>query len=988
MAWYKTGSITCTNGATSVTGTGTRFAANARVGDGLRGLDGEWYEIVNIASETTLGIYPAYAGPTGTGTNYMIAPLQGYNKESADRLRGITDGLADIKDDVAAAEAAASEAETSAANAKASETIVANDAAEATASKNAALISQNAAKASETNAKTSETNAKASETAALASKNDAAASQTAAGTSATNAANSATAALASQNAAKTSETNAKTSETNAKASETTVAASATAAANSATTASTAATNATTANNAAQAAKTSAETFKGQAAASQTAALASENKAKAWADNAVDTPVETGKYSAKHWASKAADSAAQAGAAIGTRLNSIATAVMAVNDMLIADTTTTMTKIATGALGRTFLGLANDAAGMQAARAAIGLGNVATENVVPLNKGGTGAQDAATARTNLGLGTAATADVTVSTNDGTQGRVLRVGDHGVGSILSAVINLKATEIDDIATSGTYFVIVADGQGSAPINGNGYIVTKVYSPGLQAQEWIGAFSNARWIRTKVNSTWTAWLPVLTQGSYGLGMTGTPTLADLTEQWNSGFYIVPANAPGLPDGIAAKGGVFLALRVNFGILLEMDAGSTRRMYQGARGGNTGGITWRQVLSIGDYGIGGNFATISDNNANNLTQTSNYLTTSATVGSPGYTGGPMAGQQGYLSHYQHSNPLYATQEWYVLSTPVRRFTRAKHNGTWYDWVELLSRDNGVDLTNNQDIGGIKTLTGAQLRFRSPTAGLWMSDSSVTTRNDIWMVLNGNSLQFQQRVNGFGGTGGTSPLVIDLGNSLFRVGQPIVPVADNAGYTVGTANYRFNTVYATTGTINTSDAREKTAVAEFTADETNAAKQISKEIGVYKWLQSVQDKGVDARFHIGLTVQRAIEIMETNNLDPFAYGFICYDQWDAVNEISHVERRGYTYTVIDEETGERSIIMENVIEEGNSFPDTGVFWEYTHDETVVTVPGSPGGDRYSFRYDELNMFIAAGLNANQEALEARLAAIEAQLNA
>ena len=182
MAWYKTGSISVVNGATSVTGIDTKFASNTRVGDGFRGPDGEWYEIVNIASETTLGIYPGYQGPTVSASpNYMVAPLQGYNKESADRLRAITDQFKDLDAEVAAAAASAA-----------------------------------AAKTSETNSKTSETNSKTSETNALASKNAAANSATAADTSKTAAAASQTAAGNSATAASTSAANALTEANRAK----------------------------------------------------------------------------------------------------------------------------------------------------------------------------------------------------------------------------------------------------------------------------------------------------------------------------------------------------------------------------------------------------------------------------------------------------------------------------------------------------------------------------------------------------------------------------------------------------------------------------------------------------------------------------------------------------------------------------------------------------------------------------------------------------
>lgn len=129
MAWYKTGTVSVVNGETSITGTGTKFASNSRVGDGFRGPDGEWYEIVNIASETVLGIFPAYQGGTAsTSASYMIAPLQGYNKESADRLREITNGMADISGDVLEANNSAIEAKASEDAAKAYELSVSADA--------------------------------------------------------------------------------------------------------------------------------------------------------------------------------------------------------------------------------------------------------------------------------------------------------------------------------------------------------------------------------------------------------------------------------------------------------------------------------------------------------------------------------------------------------------------------------------------------------------------------------------------------------------------------------------------------------------------------------------------------------------------------------------------------------------------------------------------------------------------------------------------
>jgi len=91
MPWYSQGQVAVTANSDTVTGTGTAFSANARVGDAFRGPDGRWYEITNIASATVLSIRPNYQGTTASGQAYTIAPMQGYVKESADRLRQLVD---------------------------------------------------------------------------------------------------------------------------------------------------------------------------------------------------------------------------------------------------------------------------------------------------------------------------------------------------------------------------------------------------------------------------------------------------------------------------------------------------------------------------------------------------------------------------------------------------------------------------------------------------------------------------------------------------------------------------------------------------------------------------------------------------------------------------------------------------------------------------------------------------------------------------------
>ena len=188
--------------------------------------------------------------------------------------------------------------------------------------------------------------------------------------------------------------------------------------------------------------------------------------------------------------------------------------------------------------------------------------------------------------------------------------------------------------------------------------------------------------------------------------------------------------------------------------------------------------------------------------------------------------------------------------------------------------------------------------------------------------------------------------TGGVQRLLVDAsGNHATGT--------DNA-QTLGTASKRWSTVYAGTGTINTSDAREKTPVTPFNAAELGAATLMAKEIGSYQFLASIAEKGEAARHHIGLTVQRAIEIMEGNGLNPFKYGFICHDAWPEI-VIEHPATEA-----VDDELDEDG----NVIRPGTPAKD------------ATTEIVQAAGDRYAFRYDQLALFIAAGFEARLSALE------------
>lgn len=150
------------------------------------------------------------------------------------------------------------------------------------------------------------------------------------------------------------------------------------------------------------------------------------------------------------------------------------------------------------------------------------------------------------------------------------------------------------------------------------------------------------------------------------------------------------------------------------------------------------------------------------------------------------------------------------------------------------------------------------------------------------------------------------------------------RYDGALVPTADN-GQNLGGSNNRWSTVFAGTGMINTSDAREKTqplpiddAVLDAWADVNYVA---------FQWLDMIEQKGTDqARVHFGLIAQHVRDVFERHGLDGTRYGLLCYDEWE--NEYA---------PVLDPETGEPTDTQELVRSAGNRWgirPDQCLFLE------------------------------------------------------
>lgn len=131
---------------------------------------------------------------------------------------------------------------------------------------------------------------------------------------------------------------------------------------------------------------------------------------------------------------------------------------------------------------------------------------------------------------------------------------------------------------------------------------------------------------------------------------------------------------------------------------------------------------------------------------------------------------------------------------------------------------------------------------------------------------------------------------------VIALGNSsgqgIFVNGSTnFAPSADNA-MTCGSSGYRWTTVYATTGTINTSDATQKEQIADLTAAELAVARRIKGLFKTFKFKDAVAAKGDGARIHVGVMAQDVQAAFAAEGLDANRYGIFCSDTIDDVTTL------------------------------------------------------------------------------------------------
>ena len=156
----------------------------------------------------------------------------------------------------------------------------------------------------------------------------------------------------------------------------------------------------------------------------------------------------------------------------------------------------------------------------------------------------------------------------------------------------------------------------------------------------------------------------------------------------------------------------------------------------------------------------------------------------------------------------------------------------------------------------------------------------------------------------------------------------------------------LGFGGGRFDDVFATNGTIQTSDQNEKQDIASFTAKELNVAKKLSALFKTFRWKTAVSEKGDTARTHSGIIAQEVQSAFSSEKLDATKYALFTSDTWWEENE---------TFTDDDGKEATRRVVYR------------------TEKEATATATKKT---RLGVRYPELFSFIFSSIEARLTALE------------
>lgn len=208
---------------------------------------------------------------------------------------------------------------------------------------------------------------------------------------------------------------------------------------------------------------------------------------------------------------------------------------------------------------------------------------------------------------------------------------------------------------------------------------------------------------------------------------------------------------------------------------------------------------------------------------------------------------------------------------------------------GSGFVGLRVDDADTGLYYTGGTNVfdSYISSQRSALLRADG-TMELGKQNTAATWYMDIHTSGNAEAVNdYDARIQATGGStiDGSANITFFAANTDT---ETLRPRTDSA-YSLGGPARRWTVVYADTATISTSDEREKEQIQDIDAAVLRAWGNV--EYQQFKFKDAVLKKGSGARWHIGVVAQRVKEAFEAEGVDPFAYGILCYDEWEEQEE-------------------------------------------------------------------------------------------------